>query len=290
MSDSARTIVDAADRPGAGVTVRPCPICGAGSGARRAVAPRPVRCSGCGVVYLDPVPAEARQPETYGAGYYEPWQEREERLRRRLWRRRLRQVAARSATGALLDVGCGDGLFLRVARDAGWRVEGIEFSPEGARRASERLDRPVAVGDLAADRILRGPFHVVTLWHVLEHVETPLALLEGARTRLHPGGLLAVAVPNLDNLPMRLAYRLARGRPLPLYEPGGREPHVTHFTPASLTTALGRAGFGSVEITADRCALTVPKRFIDAAAALLSRLCGRLLTDAIVAFARAPLP
>src|SRR5262249_26042982 len=77
-------------------------------------------------------------------------------------------------------------------------------------------------------------FDVVTLWHVLEHLIHPRAMLEAARTRLAPEGLLVVAVPNLDNLPMRLAYRVARGRSLPLYEAGGREPHLTHLDPRTL--------------------------------------------------------
>jgi SAM-dependent methyltransferase len=239
-------------------------------------------------VYIDPIPERALDPGAYGHGYYEPWQGREERPRLHLWRRRLRQVERRAAAGSLLDIGCGDGLFLKVARDAGWQVEGIEFSPEGARRASERLGRPVAVGDLARGGMLRGPFDVVTLWHVLEHLPDAAAMLEAARRRLRPGGLLAVAVPNLDNLPMQAAYRLARRRRLPLYEEGAREPHLSHFSPGTLAMALRRHAFAGVEVVADRCALTVPKRLIDAAAALLSRLSGRLMTDAMVAFGRTP--
>jgi len=290
MKETGAGAAGAEDRQGVDGLIRPCPLCARTARQRRVATPRPVRCTDCGLVYLDPVPAEALLQETYGAGYYEPWQGREEGPRRRLWRGRLRQVESRSVRGALLDIGCGDGLFLSLARDAGWRIDGIEFSAEGARRASERLGRPIAVGDLSAERVLRGPFHVVTLWHVLEHVPTPAALLAAARTRLLPGGLLVIAVPNLDNLPMRIAYRLARGRPLPLYEPGGREPHLTHFDPTTLAGALRRAGFESIDVTSDRCALTVPKRIIDACAALLSRLRGRLLTDAIVAFARVPPP
>jgi len=240
-------------------------------------------------VFVDPVPAEATLPESYGAGYYEPWQERrEERARERLWQRRLAQIEARQPCGALLDVGCGDGLFLQVARGAGWSVEGIEFSPEGARRSSRRLGRPVALGNLAEAAGLRGPFDVVTLWHVLEHLTRPAPLLEAVRHRLRPGGLIAVAVPNLDNLPMRAAYRLARGRPLPLYETGAREPHLSHFTPRSLQSFLRRQGFERIEIRPDRCALTWAKRAVDAIAASLSRITGRLMTDAIVAFARRP--
>jgi SAM-dependent methyltransferase len=275
---------------------RACPACGQ-SGARPwgPVAPDAraghaiVRCPECSLVFVDPVPPEATLPASYGPGYYEPWQERrEERARVRLWNRRLARIEARQPCGALLDVGCGDGLFLQVAREAGWSVEGIEFSPEGARRSSRRLGRPVALGDLSEAAGLRGPFDVVTVWHVLEHLARPAALLEAVRHRLRPGGLIAVAVPNLDNLPMRAAYRLARGRPLPLYEAGAREPHLSHFAPGTLLSFLRRQGFERIEIRSDRCALTWAKRAVDALAAGLSSVTGRLMTDAIVAFARRP--
>lgn len=274
---------------------RPCPACGekgaVPAGPEDTRGPGPciaVRCPQCFLVYIDPVPPEATAHESYGSGYYEPWQGREGRARLALWARRLRMVEARARRGLLLDVGCGDGLFLNVARSAGWRVDGIEFSPEGARRSSHRLGRPVAVGDLARERVLRGPFDVITLWHVLEHLVEPAAMLAAARTRLRPGGLLVVAVPNLDNLPMRVAYRLARGRPLSLYVTGAREPHISHFSPLTLAAFLRRGGMTGIELRADRCALTLPKKCIDAAAALLSVLSGRLLTDAMVAFCRRP--
>ena len=273
---------------------RSCPACGEAGAQMRGQPPLGadsggpiVRCSACSLVFVDPVPPEATAPASYGPDYYEPWQEdREERARLRLWRRRLALIEARQPRGALLDVGCGDGLFLKVARDAGWSVEGIEFSPEGARRSSRRLGRPVAVGELAEVAGLRGPFDVVTLWHVLEHLVSPAPMLDAVRHRLRPDGLLAVAVPNLDNLPMRAAYRLARGRPLRLYEEGAREPHLNHFSPPAFLSFLGRQGFERVEIEADRCALSPAKRAIDELAAILSRLAGRLMTDAMVAFAR----
>ncbi len=284
-----------------GVASRPCPLCGlrallpgpgdhapTSAGPAGRLAPLPIHCSSCGLVFVDPLPESALRPEAYGPGYYEPWQGREARARRALWRRRLEQIAGRASPGTMLDVGCGDGLFIQVAGDAGWTAEGIEFSPEGARRAAVRLGRPVAVGDLARDKVLRGPFDVVTLWHVLEHLADPAAMIDAVRARLRPGGLLVVAVPNLANLPMRWAYRLARLRPLPLYEEGGREPHVTHFSPETLELFLRRHHLEEIEVRADRCALTPAKRAIDACAAGLSRLTGRLMTDAIVAFARAP--
>ena len=269
------------------LTGRPCPLCGARAAGAADAAPRPIRCRECGLVFVDPVPAEAVETGTYGHDYYEPWQGAEERPRRRMWRRRLARVGKRvTSAGTLLDVGCGDGLFARVAKDAGWRVDAIEFSPEGARRAAARLGRPVAVGDLAASAHLPGPFEVITLWHVLEHLPEPRPMLEAARRRLAPGGLLVVAVPNLDNLPMRAAYRVARGRPCPLYEAGAREPHLSHFDPVTLRLILERAGFREVEIGTDRCALTLPKRIIDQFAAIAGWIGGRIVTDALTAYAR----
>jgi SAM-dependent methyltransferase len=266
---------------------RPCPLCGAARAVDGAAVARPVRCGDCGLVYVDPVPAEAIQTGTYGSDYYEPWQGAEERPRRRMWSARLRRLRMRvSSIGTLLDVGCGDGLFALVAKEAGWRVDAIEFSPEGARRAAARLGRPVAVGDLARSPGLPGPFEVVTLWHVLEHLAEPRPMLEAARRRLKPGGLLVVAVPNLDNLPMRAAYRVARGRPYPLYELGAREPHLSHFSPQTLRAILERGGFGGIQITTDRCALTLPKRVLDQCAAIAGFFGGRILTDALTAFAR----
>jgi SAM-dependent methyltransferase len=258
-------------------------------GREETASPHPVRCGSCGLVFIDPIPAAAVDPKTYGSEYYEPWRHpREERARSALWSRRLHQVGRRAQVSTLLDVGCGDGLFLQIARDSGWVVEGIEYSPEGARHAADRLGRPIALGDLSRENLLRGPFEVITLWHVLEHLPEAGAMLQAARRRMAPGGLLVVAVPNLDNLLMRAAYRLARFRSLPLFEEGAREPHLNHFDAATLTRALVRYEFSDIDIRPDRCALTPAKRAIDAAAAIASRISHRLLTDAIVAYARAP--
>ena len=71
----------------------------------------------------------------------------------------------------------------------------IEFEPGLAQMASERYGVAVVVGD-AVSAPVDGPFDVITMWHVLEHLAEPVAALERAAELLAPGGMLIVSVPN----------------------------------------------------------------------------------------------
>ena len=71
-----------------------------------------------------------------------------------------------------------------------------------------------------------GPFDVVLLLEVLEHVRHPLTLLHEARRR---GRKVVVTVPGADTLDGRAA-RIASTEP---------RPHVRQFTPRSLAALLG---------------------------------------------------
>jgi hypothetical protein len=73
------------------------------------------------------------------------------------------------------------------------------------------------------------------MWHSLEHVHRPLAILRAAFDLLVPGGKLLVATPNIDGLPFTLFGRSWFGLDLPR--------HLTHFNPQTLTLMLQTAGF-----------------------------------------------
>jgi SAM-dependent methyltransferase len=101
--------------------------------------------------------------------------------------------------GRLLDVGCGNGSFLAMMRDAGWDVQGVEPDPVGGRIAQERFGVPVIVGTLAEARLNDQSFDAVTLSHVIEHVHNPVALLQECHRVLKPGGRLVVVTPNVES-------------------------------------------------------------------------------------------
>ena len=161
----------------------------------------------------------------------------EEAARRRTLGRSLARVHERTAgaRGRLLDVGCSAGLFLELARDAGWDVHGIEPSEWLAERARARLGGElISCSSFEQTPLSDATFDVVCLWDVLEHVTDPDQVLAKASRILRPGGILALNVPNLQS---RIARLLGPRWPLLLPE------HLFFFSPASLRLLFARHGF-----------------------------------------------
>jgi SAM-dependent methyltransferase len=137
-------------------------------------------------------------------GYPRPGGMRPGRFARARARRRLRQHHERQrlppwrGQGRLLDIGAGGGSYLATMRDCGWTVAGTTWSPEEAVALERKHGIPVRPGSVLEAGFEPGSFDVVTLWHVLEHVPDPGALLRHARALLAPGGLLGVGVPVHD--------------------------------------------------------------------------------------------
>ncbi len=232
-----------------------------------------VRCDGCGCAYLPVRPTPETIGRLYSAYYTHAVPEADPgpvRLRRRLRNGYLarrygydlspasraghlvmsalpggrglagefvRDLPAPRGTARLLDVGCGNGAFVRLMRDLGWDAEGVEPDERAAARARE-AGLPVRGGALEPDEAGRGRFDVVTLSHVIEHVHDPADLLRRCSAVLRPGGLLWVATPNL------MAAGAARfGADWVQLDPPR---HLVLFTRASLGGLLVRCGYTSL--------------------------------------------
>jgi len=156
------------------------------------------------------------------------------RVRARWLLRRLRwSCPPWTGGGRYLDVGCGSGGALGVARALGWRVAGIEMDEAAAAKARSFTD-DLHVGDVLDAPFASGRFDVVTAFHVLEHLADPIAALRRMLDWLAPGGLLIVEVPNAGGLGARLFGRAWSGLELPR--------HLSHFTPHTLERAVEQAG------------------------------------------------
>lgn len=98
----------------------------------------------------------------------------------------------------VLDVGCGAGCFLELARTRGAAAVGIETAPSARAQA---ISRGFPVYDLEvedASRIVGREFDVVCAFQVLEHVSEPVAFAKALASCLRQGGKLILAVPNAE--------------------------------------------------------------------------------------------
>ncbi|MGN6094525.1 MAG: class I SAM-dependent methyltransferase [Luteibacter jiangsuensis] len=108
-----------------------------------------------------------------------------------------RHLPRASGGRRLLDIGCGNGEFIALARSMGWEAEGLDPDPSAIAICRHR-QLPVTYGfirDLTAAKP-SARWDVVTMSHSLEHVPDPHAVLRDACEMLSPGGLLWLALPN----------------------------------------------------------------------------------------------
>lgn len=186
-------------------------------------------CFGCGLGLTEPRPADLDRyyPRAYRKYGRVTWA-----VIRLLYRFRVRSwTRALPSGGVALEIGCGDGSMLRMLRDRGWRVVGVER--EGALDAARGGGVPVFVGDVSAVRT--GAVDLVVLFHTLEHLADPTAVLRGCAEILRPGGRVVVAVPNFESWQSR-ALRAAWFHLDP-------PRHLTHFSERSLRRLLETADF-----------------------------------------------
>jgi 2-polyprenyl-6-hydroxyphenyl methylase/3-demethylubiquinone-9 3-methyltransferase len=120
--------------------------------------------------------------------------------------------------GSVLDVGCGTGFLLERLAQRGFRGAGIDLSPESVEIATRRLEEIGAGGRLRAEvgsayEPPAGPYDLISLTDVLEHLERPRECLRALRAQLAPGGLLVISTPNRRSLPGARRWLAERGVP-----------------------------------------------------------------------------
>lgn len=102
--------------------------------------------------------------------------------------------------GKLLDIGCGDGLFLFNMKKMGWQTYGIEIDEKAANYAIKNYGLNVYIGDIESSPFENNFFSVITMNHTIEHIFDPLRLLEQCYKLLAPNGYVYIETPNLNSL------------------------------------------------------------------------------------------
>lgn len=197
--------------------------------------PQIVQCRYCGYVYANPRWLGGELLEAYRTVEDETYV-REREGRRLTFTRHLQslhEVSGPPAGRRLLDVGAYIGVFVEVARAAGWDACGVEPSHWAVKVAQER-GLPVMQGTQQRLESARGQFDVVTMWDVIEHVAEPAEELAHSFRLLKPGGLVAVHTMDVESLFARIM-----GQRWPWL----MEMHIHYFSRRTLTQMLQKQGF-----------------------------------------------
>jgi 2-polyprenyl-3-methyl-5-hydroxy-6-metoxy-1,4-benzoquinol methylase len=109
------------------------------------------------------------------------------------WKHQI--ISKLTSARRMLDYGCGTGEFLKFMQNKEYQVEGVEPSELARGKASALLTQPIKSSlDNAT-----GPYDIITLWHVLEHVPDLNQKLEALSEKLAADGVIVIAVPNINS-------------------------------------------------------------------------------------------
>ena len=114
-------------------------------------------------------------------------------------KRKLKLINSfQSEEKTLLDVGCGTGDFLEIAKNNSWIVVGVEPNEQARAIANSKTNN--SVFDIQhLETLKENSFDVITLWHVLEHLPDLEMHVKLFKHLLKPNGTLVIAVPNFKS-------------------------------------------------------------------------------------------
>lgn len=212
-----------------------------------------LRCRNCRSAFLSPKPSAETLGAFYARGYHSHRNHAVSRGRLFaavkalcLFPYRLRfgrEGVAFSPFGRkrFLDIGCGTGEYLESMRALGWACFGCDVSEAALSVARARLPH----ASLHAEKLEHldfqpASFEAASLWHTLEHFENPLKTMACVHNLLGPGGLVALAVPNLESLEARILGM----RWIEIDIPG----HLFFFSVRTIRALLEKVGFECLSI------------------------------------------
>lgn len=117
--------------------------------------------------------------------------------RKGLYERFLNQIKhIKGKSARLLDIGCGMGYFLFLAKNDGWNAFGLELSPDLVKMGIKNYGLDIQCADFEESKFPESYFDVVTLWNVFDELPGPLGSIHKIKKILKPGGILYMRIPN----------------------------------------------------------------------------------------------
>ena len=186
----------------------------------------------------------------------------------------LKLIRKIKSSGRLLDIGAASGILVSLALKAGYSAEGIEPSKSFCNLALKQ-NLPVRLGTFP-NKNVKGPFDIITLIDVLEHVAEPVLLLKEISKALADDGIGILVTPDVSSVAARIIgwkwwhFRVA---------------HITYFNRQTLRFALSRAGLTPVFLKRAKWYFTVGyllKRLAIYVPQFIINICPKRLYETVV--------
>jgi len=191
------------------------------------------RCGGCTHVYVSPrlrCNVQQKIADELDGVFEDPFLGVQ-----RVYSESLCRLLRRKAPGPrMLDIGFGSGHLMRAARAFGFQTYGIETSAKLAEGMAPMFGHRVSKLHIGEEPLPWGQFDVITMSHVLEHMARPTAVVTNIREALRPGGLVYIAVPDIESLQFRIFGKR--------WDAVNPVPHYQFFNQASLALLLTNCG------------------------------------------------
>ncbi len=205
-----------------------------------------VRCQDCGLIFITPRPPAEAFGRYYPQEDYDLYskaaglKDKSMDELARLLGPRKDKIAVYKQPGRLLDIGFGDGSFLYFMKQGGWDVSGVDYNQKMVDLVRKDLGINAKAGQLEDAHFDDGVFDVVTLWGVLEHVQSPRRTIEEICRITAEQALLVIYTQNAAAPEARwlkddwFIYESPR--------------HLYSFTAANLARLLAASGFCVSEV------------------------------------------
>jgi 2-polyprenyl-3-methyl-5-hydroxy-6-metoxy-1,4-benzoquinol methylase len=198
-------------------------------------------------MFLNQQPPDEVLSEIYNDEYFlgEPTPQGEKavsEMKRATARLNLNQLVKYSgSTGEkLLEIGCGNGDFLTVAKETGFDVTGIEISRHAVDIANRQLgEEHVRCGTMETAILPGEQFDYCTLFDTIEHTRAPLRLLQKIHKIIKPGGVLFLSTPSLDSWSAKLMKQNWMEF---------KTEHLHYFDTQTIQNALAKSGFAEIVV------------------------------------------
>lgn len=205
-----------------------------------------VECPQCGLLFTVPRPSQDVIGKYYQSEDYYSHQDNKKGFIPKIYefvksfniKNKVSMAIGGLPQGRILDIGCGVGDFLVQVKKQGWDVQGIEPSADAKAIAQNRLGfLPKDPTEYAS--LEDASFDVITMWHVLEHVDDLHFQTSELVQLLKPKGRLVIALPNFQSFDCQFYKDKWAAWDVPR--------HLNHFAPDVLRTLITSKGFQVID-------------------------------------------